>query len=428
MLRRTHTPHDYTTPNSHLDEVRREYSDTSTSSTSKPPVIESRNPPSWVELVPWDVRSLVLQELTKQPQFEAVQADLASYARTSKAASTDVKAFHRQWRDPRASLLASRNLVQCAWEAATARSWFSPKKEFISAIKSAASDFSAIVIDGRAGVAYEAYVPAAISALLESDIEHLHFRLGYSRHMESDFCDQLEGLQELITASMERLKKGKSLPTVFLHVQGIPVRTIAATLKTSAVRLNIVGFALCFSSENFKIDVRADEMGKKTFFMGDYGKAKLADWDALFSQLKDIRYLNLNGWSGKDLSAALNTWFHRFQKLEELHLPQSAVTAPCFVGISQAIEAKTTFKCLDIDYADIKPVLGFDDSADMISVLNNNPEMRLIRTTTYPVLTESLGLKPFWEQGRYLISSIPHAMRALPELYGQVDFFRPATS
>ncbi len=424
----TNTPHDYAPLQQSSDESQRKGSDPLASSASKQPVIQSRNPPSWVELVPWDIRSLVLRELAKQPAFEAVQADLASYARTSKAASNDVKVFHRQCRDPRASLLASRNLVQCAWEAATARSWFSPKKEFISAIKSAASDFSAIVIDGRKGVAYENYVPAAISAILESNVEHLHFRLGYSSYMESHFSDQLEGLQELITASMERLKKGKSLPTVFLHVQGIPVRAIAAILKTSAVRLNIVGFALCVSPENFKIGVREDEMGEKLFFKGIYAEAKLADWDALFSQLMDIRYLNLNGWIGKDLSAALNRWFHQLQKLEELHLPQTSVTVPCLVAISKTIEDKTTFKCLGIDYADFTPVRGFGGRADLISALNNNPEMRLICTTTYPVLTKKLGLKSFWEQGRCLICDIPHAMRALPEIYGQVDFFKPATS
>jgi hypothetical protein len=264
MFRLAHMPHDYTPLNPHSDEIRRKDSDTSISSTSKPPVIGPRNPPSWVEVVPWDVRSLVLKELTRQPAFEAVQADLASYARTSKAASNDVKAFHRQWRDPRASLLSSRNLIQCAWEVATAQGWFGRENAFVSAIKSVASDFSAIILDGRAGVAYEAYVPTAISALLESDIEYLHFRLGYSS-MKLDCGAQLKGIQALITASTERLKKGKPLPTVFLHVQGIPVCEIADVLKTSAVRLSIMGLSLCVSSENFKINVREDVMGKKLF-------------------------------------------------------------------------------------------------------------------------------------------------------------------
>jgi hypothetical protein len=136
----------------------------------------------------------------------------------------------------------------------------------------------------------------------------------------------------------------------------------------------------------------------------------------------------LNGWIGKSLSAALNRWFHQFQNLEELHLPQTTVTVPCFVGICQTIQDKTTFKCLGVDYADIKPVRGFGGRADLVAVLSNNPEMRLICTTTYAVLTEKLGLQPFWEQGRCLICDIPHAMRALPEIYGQADFFRPATS
>ena len=422
----TNTPHAYAPLPQISDAVLPKDSDASTSSAPKPPVIQSRNPPSWVELVPWDVRSLVLTELTKQPAFEAVQADLASYARSSKAASHDVKAFHHQWRDPRASLLASRNLVQCAWEAAKARSWFSLEKEFISAIKSAASDFSAIVIDGREGVAYEAFVPAAISALLESNVEHLHFRLGYSA-MKFDHTDELEGIQALITASMERLKKGKSLPTIFLHFQGIPVSIIAAALKNSPVHLNIVGLSLCGDPRNFKIDAALDELGRKYLLAGCQFKAKLADWDALFYQLKDIRYMNLTGWEGEGLTTALSRWFHQFQTLEELHLPMCEITRPCFVGLSQTIENKTTFKCLGIDHLSRKPVHGYAGRADLISVLEKNPDMRIIDYFDRPVLKWA-AMEPFWKEGRYLISSIPHAMRALPEIYGQVDFFKPATS
>ena len=424
----TNTPHAYAPLPQISAALPPKDSDASASSAPKPPVIQSRNPPSWVELVPWDVRSLVLTELTKQPAFEAVQADLASYARTSKAASHDVKAFHHQWRDPRASLLASRNLVQCAWEAAVARSWFIPEKEFISAIKSAASDFSAIVIDGREGVAYEAYVPAAISAILESNVEHVHVRIGYSRQMQSDFGDQLEGIQALITSSMERLKKGKPLPTVFLHVQGIPVRAIAAALKTSTIRLNIAGLSLCGDPDNFKIDAALDELGNTRLLGGYRVEAQLADWDALFSQLKDIRYMNLTGWKGEGLSAALNRWLHQFQQLEELHLPMCEITRPCFVGLSQTIENKTTFKCLGIDHLSCIPVRGFAGRADLISILKNNPDIRLIAYSGHPVLKDWPAMEPFWKEGRYLISSIPHAMRALPEIYGQVDFFKPATS
>jgi hypothetical protein len=416
-------------------------------SVMQPPVLTTRKPPShllkaqpetiktddghsrhsWVEMVPWDVRSLTLKELTKQPAFEMVQADLASYARTCKTASNDVKDFHRTWRDPRASLLASRNLVQSAWEAAIARSWFSPEKEFVSAIKSAASDFSAIVIDGRQGVAYEAFVPAAISAILESDVEHVHFRLGYSGYANSDLHGQLEGIQGLTNASMERLKKGKPLPTVFLHVQGIPVREIADALKAATVRLNIVGLSLCGDPRNFKIDAALDKFGNKQLFGGIRIKAKHADWDALFSQLKDIRYLNLTAWEGKGLSSALDSWFHQFQQLEELHLPICEITQPCFVGLSQTIANKTTFKCWGIDHLSCKPVRGFVGRADLISVLKNNPDIRLMRYSHHPVLKDWAAVEPFWKEGRYLISSIPHAMRALPEIYGQVDFFTPAT-
>ena len=415
-------------------------------SVTHPPVLTTRKPPShllkaqpetiktddghsrhsWVDMVPWDVRSLTLKELTKQPAFEMVQADLASYARTCKTASNDVKDFHRTWRDPRASLLASRNLIQSAWEAAIARSWFSPEKEFISAIKSAASDFSAIVLDGREGVAYQACVPAAISALFESNVEHLHLRLGYST-MESDCGAQLKGIHALITASIERLKKGKAMPTVFLHVQGMPVREIAAALKTSTVRLDIVGFSLCSYSDNFKVDVFEDKTGRKFTRTGICDTAEFADWNSLFSQLKEIRYLNLNGWNGVGLSVALDSWFHQFQQLEELHLPMCEITQPCFVHISNTIQNKQSFKCLGIDNSQITTTRGFVGRADLISVLKNNPDMRIIRPTLHPILKDWAEMEPFWREGRYLISAVPNAIRALPEIYGQLDFFKPAT-
>jgi hypothetical protein len=269
-------------------------------------------------------------------------------------------------------------------------------------------------------------VPAAISALFESNVEHVHFRLGYSGRRPG-LGGELEGIQALITASMERLKKGKSLPTIFLHFQSIQVSEIAAALKKSPVHLNIVGLSLCGDPGNFKIDAGLDELGKKILFAGFLVKANLADWDALFSQLKDIRYLNLTGWEGEDLSTALNRWLHQFQQLEELHLPMCEITQPCFVGLSQTIENKTTFKCLGIDYLRRTPVHGFAGRADLLSVLDNNPDIRIIDYFYHPVLNWG-AMEPFWKEGRYLISSIPHAMRALPEIYGQVDFFKPATS
>lgn len=382
---------------------------------------------SWVEMIPWDVRFLVLKELTKQPAFEAVQADLVSYACTSKAASNDVKDFHHIWREPCASLLASRKLVQCAWDAAKAQGWFGHEKAFMSAIKSAASAFSAVILDAREGAAYGACVPSAISALLESNVEHLHFRLGYSS-MEPDCGAQLQGIQALITASMERLKKGKSLPTVFLSMQGIPVREIAAALKASPIHLNVIGFSLCSYADNFKMDVFEDKSGRRFTRTGICETAEFADWNALFSQLKNIRYLDLNGWSGEGLSAALDTWFHQFRQLEEFHIPLCEVNQPCFVQLSNTIEKKSTFKCLGLDYVHITPVRGFVGRADLVSALKNNPAMRIIRPTQHPVLKDWTEMEPFWRKGRYLISAVPNAIRALPEIYGQVDFFKPATS
>ena len=393
--------------------------------TIKPDDGHSRH--SWVEMLPWDVRFLVLKELTKQPAFEAVQADLASYARTSKAASNDVKDFHRTWREPRASLLASRNLVQSAWDAATAQGWFGRDKAFVSAIKSAASAFSAVILDGREGAAYVAHVASAISALYESNVEHLHLRLGYS-DMEPDCGTQLKGVQALITASMERLKTGKPLPTVFLSMQGIPVREIAAALKASPIRLNIIGLSLCSYADNFKMDVFEDKAGRRFTRTGFCETAEFADWNALFSQLKNIRYLDFNGWSGADFSRALDSWFHQFQQLEEFHIPLCEVNQPCFVQLSNTIEKKGIFKCLGLDYAQITPVRGFAGRADLVSAMKKNPAMRVIRPTPHPVLKDWAEMEPFWREGRYLISAVPNAIRALPEIYGQLDFFKPATS
>ena len=226
---------------------------------------------------------------------------------------------------------------------------------------------------------------------------------------------------------MERLKKGKPLPTVFLHVQGIPVSALAAALKTSAIRLNIAGLSLCGEPGNFKIDAALDELGDKYLLAGFRCKANLADWYALFSQLKDIRYMNLTGWEGEGLSAALNGWFHQFHQLEELHLPMCEITQPCFVHISNKIENKQSFKCLGIDHLSRKAVHGYAGRADVISVLENNPDVRIIDYFDHPVLNWP-AMEPFWKEGRYIISSIPHAIRALPEIYGQVDFFKPATS
>ena len=193
--------------------------------------------------------------------------------------------------------------------------------------------------------------------------------------------------------SKKRLASGRPLPSVFLSVSGGTVKQLAATLKASPVSLNIVGLSLCGNPHSLKIGQQKKETVDDMLGSISHEDAQLEDWNALFAQLKDIRYLNLSGWAGKGLSDALVAWFGPQSSLAELHLPMCHVTVPCLVHIVTTIQARTSFKCLAIDLLTFEHVPGYAGGASLSRAMKNNPDLIVITRTDSPVLEKSNELE-----------------------------------
>ena len=382
---------------------------------------------SWIEVVPQDLRIRALTKIPRKSVMEFVLDDLASYARTSKAAYQDVIGLHHQWREPRASLLASRHLISSAWEAAEAKGWFGREEAFKCAIKSAAEAYSAIILDGREGAQFSAHVPAAVSALLDSNIEHLHLRLGYSNYNDGLFnAAPVSAIEALIQGCKKRLEQGKSMPTVFLHVQGMPARLLADALRESPVSLNITGLSLCSHPENLKIQLQGPKAAAEINQLVSRECARKTDWDGLFSSIKGVRHLHFSGWEGLLFGQALVEFLSSSSSLEELHMPMCLVSHAQFDAMTEEIQKKKSFKALGIDVLAFYIDTVYRGQSRLLKALKNNPDMVLI-SRRYESKPEVLhgALAKFWREGRYISTPYPNAMRALPEIYGKADLFGP---
>lgn len=399
--------------------------------------------PSWVENIPLDVRLRVLNEVVSQPGAEAAQRDLANYAQTSKIARADVREYHRLARDPRASLLASKNLARDAWQTAK-QNWFGKAEAFQSALKTAAAGYSAIHLDGRYGIAdFADYTPAAVSAVLESNIDHLHLKIGYPYYQSVlPARGALACIKALSDGCMKRLGEGKPLPSIYLHIDGIPIEHLAAALRKSPVRLNILGLSVCSYRANAELESTwPGKSVNEIMKLVQTESSDLESWHILFNQLSGIRYLHLSGWTGYDpigelldlpgqtsdpLGAALRRFVRKSNSLEELHFSKSVLTLQNYGPISISISKNPRLKRIVFDYvgyADLKVRYRGLGSAQ---VLERNPNLILVEKADVPVALHP-RLEQYRREGRYQLNGYPQTMRDLPEIYSKVDFFKPAS-
>ncbi len=400
-------------------------------------------PPSWVETIPLDVRLRVLSEVVSQPGAEAAQQDLANYAQTSKIAQADVREYHRLARDPRASLLASKNLARDAWQTAK-QNWLGRAEAFQSALKTAAAGYSAIHLDGRYGIAdFADYTPAAVSAVLELNIDHLHLKIGYPDY-QSVLPAQgaLACIKALSDGCMKRLSEGKPLPSIYLHIDGIPIEHLGTALRESPVRLNILGLSVCSHRANAELESRWP--GKSVNDMVKLVQTESSDlesWRILFNQLSGIRYLHLSGWTGNDsigelldlpgqtgdpLGAALRRFVRKSNSLEELHFSKSALTLQNYGPISISISKNPRLKRIVFDYVAYTDLSVRYRGLGSAQLLGRNPNLILVEKADVPVALHP-RLEQYRLEGRYQINGYPQAMRDLPEVYSKVDFFEPSS-
>ncbi len=393
---------------------------------------------SWTALMPQEVRLLTLSALGQQRDKRLFAGDLASYACTSQAAADDVRNFHRIYRDAGASLLASRHLIRDAWELARTRMFFSRNDYFESLIRASASMYSAVVVDGRidfkenssfAGVANR-----ALGLLLQGGIDYVHLRLGYpdigvdSTSYAPDHESALEPIETLSRDSLERLRQGKPAPSAFLQITGVTPDQIARCLAKSAIRLNIAGMSLCSDDRHLQreLNTGSSRAGPQADVkMKKYPIFALTrdTWDALFSQLNDIRYLDLSGWGGTSLASPLADFLSRTAHLEKLHLSNCQFSEQDFRRMLTAIRQQGNLKFLSLE--EIEPPLSIRSQTALAQLLEKLPKIRVSLgiNQTAEVQQRFAG---YWLESRIVFDNCPKVHRDLPEFEGAVDLLKPA--
>ncbi len=394
---------------------------------------------SWTELMPLDVRFSMLQALAKQPSPEVVQRDLASYACTSNTAHHDVMYFHRMTRNHRGSLLASRNLMQKAWNTAVSKGWFGRMEAFRSSLEALVDNYSAIIIDGRMACADAKLATHAIPIILQSRVEYLHLCIGYPDIAHDGTWGLLERenaldcLKSLIVGCIHRLGEGRPLPAVFLQMEGLAPSEVGDILQNTPIRLNIAGVSLCSDNRHLTPDpfvhAKPESEFSLTEHLGLVRKPMMlhqqteSDWQSFLFSLGAIKYLHLSGWSGPGLLNVLMGLITKETRIEELHLPSCAMAPDLFRQFLISLPRTGSIKLLAID--NMYSGLSSASMNALSRLLDDQPEMRLVMGGAMPDAIRH-RLEPYRRAGRVMFDRYPQAMRDLPEIYSSVDLFKPA--
>lgn len=420
-------------------------SSASAASNSQPPsqpVMKTRpgnTLASWTEMMPQEIRLLTLSALGRQRDAELLERDLASYACVSKAAQEDVRDFHKIFRDPRVSLLASRHLVCNSWGLARTRSLFFRSDCFKTVLKTAAAIYSAVTVDGRLGCeenrSFADVANTALEALLQTEITHIHLRLGHpdidfdgSNHA-ADHNDALVLITTLINGSLQRLRQGKPAPSAFLQIQGLTPNQLAERLAESPITLDITGLSLCSDRRHVDGDLNNhsspvwEPFGLKRQPCQRYALLR-ESWDVLFLQLKKIKYLDLTGWGGASLSDSLTDFIAKGARLEALHLSNCQLESSDFRRLIRTIQKRACLKVFAIDK--IKPALTPGAQRSLLQLLDALPEIRVIMGVDQPLAVRQRFAR-YGDEGRVVYEDCSQTMRDLPEIYSGVDLFKPAT-
>ena len=98
-------------------------------------------------VIPLEVRFQLLHFLVYRRHPVTASDDLFSYAKTCKAGSSDVHAYHEIISDPQQALLASRSLIKCAWAQALTHGHSNRAIMFVQALQKLSSTYTAVYLD-----------------------------------------------------------------------------------------------------------------------------------------------------------------------------------------------------------------------------------------------------------------------------------------
>jgi hypothetical protein len=397
---------------------------------------------SFINTIPVEVRLQVLNFVVRNRHPVVANDDLISYAQTSKSALADVETYHAASGQPQQALLASRTLVKKAWEKAVSIGFINRAEVFQNELQKLATSYTAIYLDVRfrndffndfrndtrliLPTSPVQLGPESIAAIMRADKpEFIHLKLGFDMlkvPLVSEFKYFKKCFRALGRELNERLKRGIKLPEFFLEVSGLDLSSVLLQIEKAERKEKLVsGFKIAGLS---LVGVKANAFSKiqtpskdQSIRVSDYFDLSADRWLHCFEKLRRLKYFDLRGWPSDAMAEGLISWLKDYHQLEELHLSNCGLDNDSVLRLCKVLKGSSQLKFLGIDgyqYFDS------DVEAGLARLLENNPELKIIFGKK--IATDS-PLEPYRLEGRVICDRYPQAMRDLPEIYGEAEFF-----
>jgi len=397
-------------------------------------------------VIPLEVRLQLLQFLVFRRHPVTASDDLISYAKTCNAGLYDVHAYHKIVCDPQQSLLASRSLIKSAWAQALAHGIANRAIMFVQALQKLASTFTAVYLDVRGDTTWLPYKnyqtrdrlpfspavlgPESITVAIQSEkLRFIHLICGFPEGEGkvnnvyhaclTYFDDYMKGcFGALIDGCAERIKKNIRPPEIFLEVFELTLQDFVSYLDTPKVKLNLSGLYLhgamdgVFDTSHLQESHRLQLEGPS--------QIDSAVWSECIEKIGKLKYLHLQGWGGDTMVEGIASWLKDNQFLEELHLTNCCLGNASIGRLCLALTQHAKLKRLSLDGYHY-----FDNAgeAELAILLKESPALTLILGRK---ISTNSPLESYRLDGRVICDRHPQAMRDLPEIYGEANFFTAA--
>ena len=394
-------------------------------------------------VVPVEVRLQLLHFLAYRRHPITASDDFFSYAKTCKAGSNDVLAYHDIISDPQQALLASRSLIKRAWMQSLAYGISNRAIKYQEALQSLALPYTAVYLDVRGDTTWLPYKnyqtrdklpfsstalgPESIAAVIHSEkLNFIHLTCGFpegegivnnSFHKNyTYFDDYMNGcFNALIDGCAKRTNKGIRLPSIFFDVFELSLQDFVKYLDNSKFKLTISGLYLHGAMESV-FDTSLLQENDRLQLIGPC-QIDAGVWSECIEKIGKLRYLQLQGWGGDTMIEGIADWIKDNQSLEELHLTNCCLGNASIGRLYLALTQHANLKCLALDGYHY-----FDKAAEthLATLLKETPDLQLILGRK---ISAASPLEPYRLEGRVICDRYPQAMRDFPEIYGELDFF-----
>jgi hypothetical protein len=219
----------------------------------------------------------------------------------------------------------------------------------------------------------------------------------------------------LMDGCTKRTNKGIRVPSIFFEVFELMLQDFVKYLDNPKFTLTISGLYLHGAMESV-FDTSLLQESDRLQLIGPCQIDYLV-WSDCIEKIGKLKYLHLEGWSGDSMIEGIDSWLKNNQSLEELHLTNCCLGNLSIVRLHLALTQHANLKCLALDGYHY-----FDKEAEthLATLLKETPNLQLILGRK---ISKDSPLESYRWDGRVICDRYPQAMRDLPEIYAEADFF-----